>query len=138
MRKLAMTIAAFALLLCGTGLAVASMGGASGHSNAGHNQYNPKPGCGPWKSDGYAGGSGYHFGQPPKDHHRRDCPKPPCDRYSRFSSFATGSSHHGDDCDDDCDRHRYSGNGYGGHGSHGNDCRRSSERGSAVVPASAA
>jgi hypothetical protein len=161
MRRLAVILSTVALLAAGAAIAVAGGSGSTHHGNAGHDQYHPKPGCGPWKSGGYAGGSGYHFGQPPKDHHRRDCPKPPCDRYSHFSSFATGSSHHdddcdddcrrsygsfttggsshhGDDCDDDCDRHRYSGNGYGGHGSHGNDCRRSSERGSAVVPASAA
>jgi phosphodiesterase/alkaline phosphatase D-like protein len=33
------------------------------------------PGCGPDKSDGYAGGSGYHDGQPPKSDGRQDCPE---------------------------------------------------------------
>jgi hypothetical protein len=154
---------AVALLLvsAGAALALASGGGSSHHGNAGHQQYHPKPGCGPWKTDGHAGKSGYHYGQPPKDHNRRDCPKPPCGHYSHFSSFATGSSHHDDDCDDDCrhsyssfttggsshhgddcddgcDRHRYSGSDYGSHDSYNDDCRHSSTRGSAIVPASAA
>ena len=122
MRRLVTLIAAAALLVGGTSLAVACVGGASGHDNAGHDQYNPKPGCGPWKTDGYAGGSGYHFGQPPKDHSRGDCPKPPCDdRYGRFSGY--GSSQHGDDCNDCGDNH-FSGYGSGGGGK--GDCNSSS------------
>jgi hypothetical protein len=32
------------------------------------------PGCGPDKNGGWAGGSGYHDGQPPKSDNRGDCP----------------------------------------------------------------
>jgi len=36
-----------------------------------------KPGCGPDKTDGVAGGSGQHTGQPPKQPDRQDCPNAP-------------------------------------------------------------
>jgi hypothetical protein len=36
-----------------------------------------KPGCGPDKTDGVAGNSGRHEGQPPKADDRKDCPNPP-------------------------------------------------------------
>ena len=124
MRKLAVTVAALVLLVSGVSLAVACTGGASGEGNAGHDQYNPKPGCGPWKTDGYAGGSGYHSGQPPKDDNRGDCPKPPCDdHYGHFSGY--GSSQHGNDDCNDCGDDHYSGYGSGGGGGKG-DCRSSS------------
>jgi hypothetical protein len=58
----------------GTSLVVAAQ--PSGKSNAGQNQY-AKPGCGPDKTDGVAGNSGRHQGQPPKDQNRGDCPNPP-------------------------------------------------------------
>ena len=122
MRKLAVTVAALVLLVSGVSLAVACTGGASGHDgNAGYDQYNPKPGCGPWKTDGYAGGSGYHSGQPPKDDNRGDCPKPPCDdHYGHFSGY--GSSQHGNDDCNDCGDDHYSGYGSGGGGSNDNNC----------------
>jgi hypothetical protein len=44
-------------------------------SNTGGLQY--KPGCGPDKTNGVAGNSGQHIGQPPKDQNRGDCPNPP-------------------------------------------------------------
>jgi hypothetical protein len=36
-----------------------------------------KPGCGPDKTNGVAGKSGQHTGQPPKADNRQDCPNPP-------------------------------------------------------------
>jgi hypothetical protein len=36
-----------------------------------------KPGCGPDKTDGVAGNSGRHTGQPPKQPNRQDCPHAP-------------------------------------------------------------
>ena len=104
MRRLAVILSTVALLGVGAAIAVAGGGGSTHDGNAGYWQYHPKPGCGPWKSDGWAGGSGHHDGQPPKRPHRRDCPKPPCHDHSHFSSFTTGSSHDGD-CNDDCDQH---------------------------------
>jgi hypothetical protein len=120
MRRLAVILSTVALLAAGAAIAVAGGGGSTDYGNAGYHQYHPKPGCGPWKSGGYAGGSGYHFGQPPKDHNRGDCPNPPCDRYSHFSNY--GSSQHGDDdCRDDCDGHRYSSFTTNGSSDHGDD-----------------
>lgn len=91
-----------ALLLVGGGatIAIACGGGSTGYGNAGHDQYNEKPGCGPWKTDGNAGGSGYHDGQPPKDDDRGDCPKPPdeCDNHDYFAGYSGGGGK-GDDCD---------------------------------------
>jgi len=69
--------AAVLLIISGGALAVASGGGSTEHGDAGHDQYHAKSGCGPAKSDGYAGQSGRHEGQPPKDHDRGDCPSPP-------------------------------------------------------------
>jgi hypothetical protein len=63
-------------LAAGAALAVASGGGASG-GESGTAQYGVKPGCGPDKTDGVAGASGSHSGQPPKDEDRGDCPNPP-------------------------------------------------------------
>jgi hypothetical protein len=153
MRRLAVILGTLALLGAGAAVAVACGGGSTDYGNAGHDQYHEKPGCGPWKSNGWAGGSGYHDGQPPKDDDRGDCPKPPCDHYSHFSNY--GSSQHGDDdcgdcgdhhfsnyssgggnqnnCDDhgdNCDDHHFSnysqGNqGNGGYGGGNNDCRSS-------------
>lgn len=109
MAKLLGVLAAVGLLAGGAALAVASGGGGHHHWNAGHKQYKPKPGCGPWKSHGWAGKSGWHFGQPPKRSFRRDCPKPPCKRrwHSRFSALTGGSYYHrGRDCRDKCDPYR--------------------------------
>lgn len=76
MRRLAITIASIALLAGGVSVAVACNGGTA-DGNAGRNQYHQKPGCGPDKTEGVAGNSGYHDGQPPKDDNRGDCPEPP-------------------------------------------------------------
>lgn len=76
-QKIVIAIVVIALAFGGGALAVACTGGGSGHENAGHDQYHEKPGCGPWKSDGNAGESGRHDGQPPKDDDRGDCPDPP-------------------------------------------------------------
>ncbi len=114
---IAAVIAAVALLVGGTSLAVACVGGTSGNDNAGHYQYNGTPGCGPDKTDGWAGSSGWHDGQPPKDDDRGDCPKSPCDHHS------------------------YTGNDSGDWGSSGKDdgdCRHSSTSGHLVVPSTPA
>lgn len=76
-RRLAVILSTLALLAAGATVAVAGGGGSTHHGNAAHDQYNGKPGCGPDKTDGYAGHSGRHEGQPPKDHNRGDCPNPP-------------------------------------------------------------
>ena len=103
MRRLATLIAAVALLVGGTSLAVACVGGASGNDNAGHYQYNEKPGCGPDKTDGWAGGSGRHDGQPPKDDDRGDCPEAPCDHHDHYSDYSWGGgTYSGHDDDNDC------------------------------------
>lgn len=134
MRQLAAILGAVVLLGVGAAIAVACDGGSTDHGNAGHDQYNDKPGCGPWKTDGYAGGSGYHDGQPPKADDRGDCPKPPCDHYSEWSSFTGGSS--GDGCDPCDDQHGYSRySGYSSEGGGGkSDCDRSSVGGPPPVP----
>lgn len=67
-----LVIAAF-----GATFAIAGDGGSSGGANAGNVQYGLKPGCGPDKTEGVAGNSGQHEGQPPKEPERRDCPEPP-------------------------------------------------------------
>ncbi|MBI5105787.1 MAG: hypothetical protein HZB46_12565 [Solirubrobacterales bacterium] len=70
------TSTALALAVLGGGVAFA---GSASHSvqtgSAAKQQYNTKPGCGPWKTDGVAGSSGRHTGQPPKAPDRADCPK---------------------------------------------------------------
>ena len=101
-------IAALLLIGGGAALAIACDGGSVGYGNAGHDQYNEKPGCGPWKTDGYAGGSGYHSGQPPKDDDRGDCPKPPdnCDHHGYFAGYSGGGGK-GDNCDRSSDRLRF-------------------------------
>lgn len=125
LRRLLPATIALIVVAGGATLAVAGGYGGSHGGNAGHDQYNPKPGCGPHKSDGWAGGSGWHYGQPPKDHNRGDCPRPrrdDCDDdRHRFSAFTTGSHHN--DCDDDCRRHSaYFTGGGGSYGGHGIDC----------------
>jgi opacity protein-like surface antigen len=87
---------ALALVVLGTGATLAAATGGGGWYHGGgssHVQYKAKqpcpvsqlsdlcnatkPGCGPDKTDGYAGASGRHVGQPPKDQNRGDCPHPP-------------------------------------------------------------
>jgi hypothetical protein len=65
-----------AVFAAGTTLAMATGTGNGGdpHGTTGHLQ---KPGCGPDKTDGLAGNSGVHDGQPPKADDRQDCPNPP-------------------------------------------------------------
>jgi hypothetical protein len=72
-------LAIFVILVvfaAGTTFAMATGGGSGGnpHGTPGHQL---KPGCGPDKTDGVAGNSGRHTGQPPKDNNRGDCPNPP-------------------------------------------------------------
>jgi hypothetical protein len=74
MRKvLTVVICACAL---GTGIAVAGTTNGGRTNNSGAKVNYAKPGCGPWKTNGVAGNSGYHDGQPPKSPGRADCPKP--------------------------------------------------------------
>ena len=75
-RPLVIAIATLVIAGGGTSLVLASGGGSSLHTGAAKVQYN-KPGCGPDKTDGVAGASGQHTGQPPKDQNRGDCPNPP-------------------------------------------------------------
>ena len=75
-RPLVIAIATLVFAGGGTSLVLASGGGSSLHTGAAKVQYN-KPGCGPDKTDGVAGASGQHTGQPPKDQNRGDCPNPP-------------------------------------------------------------
>ena len=69
------------LAVIGAGAAVAKQTSKSNstpaNGNASQVQYLSKPGCGPDKTDGTAGKSGTHTGQPPKDPNRQDCPTPP-------------------------------------------------------------
>jgi hypothetical protein len=73
-RPLLIALATLAFIGGGTSLVLACGGGWDGGGAANH-QY--KPGCGPDKTDGVAGNSGRHQGQPPKDQNRGDCPNPP-------------------------------------------------------------
>jgi hypothetical protein len=50
---------------------------SSGSHSGGKDCTGDKPGCGPDKTDGVAGNSGRHDGQPPKADDRKDCPNPP-------------------------------------------------------------
>jgi hypothetical protein len=75
--------------------------------SASHHQYSPKPGCGPWKTDGYAGKSGQHTGQPPKQPNRKDCP-PRCPTSkaggstTKSGATAKGGQHTGRPDHEDC------------------------------------
>ena len=73
--NLAIIVVIAAVAVGGAALAIA--GGGGKQANAGLTQYDQKPGCGPDKTDGVAGGSGQHTGQPPKEPERKDCPEPP-------------------------------------------------------------
>jgi hypothetical protein len=79
MRRIATGLVAVAFLVGGVTFAgAAKWGGLGGnHRSAAEVQYQQKPGCGPDKTDGVAGSSGRHSGQPPKDQDRGDCPTPP-------------------------------------------------------------
>lgn len=61
----------------GATLATASSGVFDDRGSAAKFQYRDKPGCGPDRTDGVAGASGQHLGQPPKEEPRQDCPDPP-------------------------------------------------------------
>jgi hypothetical protein len=50
---------------------------SGGSHSGGKDCTGDKPGCGPDKTDGVAGNSGRHDGQPPKADDRKDCPNPP-------------------------------------------------------------
>ncbi|MGH2800616.1 MAG: hypothetical protein ACRDM0_23695 [Thermoleophilaceae bacterium] len=76
LRKLVAIVLALLALVGGATLAVAAGGGGT-RGDSGEYQYDLKPGCGPDKTDGVAGGSGRHTGQPPKAQNRGDCPDPP-------------------------------------------------------------
>lgn len=94
-RGLATALLTLAFMAGGTGLVIACGWGWPAQG-AGHHEYG-KPGCGPDKTDGWAGGSGRHTGQPPKDHNRGDCPHPPGQQCDAKGSGSTGSGKH-DDC----------------------------------------
>lgn len=109
-RSLAIALLTLAFTVAGTGLVLAC-GWGWPDQGAGHHEYG-KPGCGPDKSDGWAGKSGQHTGQPPKDQHRGDCPHPP-----------------GQNCDDkNSNKFVSNGNEYGSsgnkHGSDGGSCSK--------------
>lgn len=100
-RQLAVIVVTVSLIAAGGTIAVATGGGGNhGGSHQGspsHHQYKKKklcwlvartsrefesvcedkPGCGPDKTEGVAGNSGRHTGQPPKRPDRQDCPHAP-------------------------------------------------------------
>jgi hypothetical protein len=76
MRKLAAIVTAIVAIAVGGTLAASAKPGLS-KQDAGQAMYKQKPGCGPDKTDGVAGSSGRHTGQPPKLTNRLDCPNPP-------------------------------------------------------------
>lgn len=67
------------LAIVGSSAAIVSAAGLGGtkSKSASAVQYLTKPGCGPDSTDGVAGNSGRHTGQPPKAPNRQDCPNPP-------------------------------------------------------------
>ena len=76
MRRIACVLLVLSLGTAG-GALVAQANGGDTNRNAAETQYLHKPGCGPDKTDGVAGKSGRHEGQPPKAPDRQDCPNPP-------------------------------------------------------------
>ena len=70
-----------------------------GQGGGGNDDCDPeKPGCGPDKNGGYAGGSGYHDGQPPKSDGRGDCPdvcKTSATGQGNQGGASGGSANHG-------------------------------------------
>ena len=90
-RPLVIVLATLAFAGGGASLVLASGGGSGSYGEgAAHHQY--KPGCGPDKTDGVAGNSGRHQGQPPKDQNRGDCPNPPGQQDKGGSDDTMGSS----------------------------------------------
>ena len=93
MRKLLSVLVVVVALALGTTIAVATNSGGSHHQNGAANaQYKVKPGCGPDKTDGVAGNSGRHEGQPPKADDRQDCPNPPGQQGNTNPNSSTSSS----------------------------------------------
>ena len=81
---------------------MACVGGASGDDNAGHDQYNEKPGRAAVEiMDGGGGGSGYHDGQPPS-YAIEDGLEAPCDHYDHYSDYSSGGSYSDSYYDNDC------------------------------------
>ena len=74
MRRTAIVIGTLAVAVSGGVLAAEA---APKKQDAALIMYLAKPGCGPDKTDGVAGNSGRHTGQPPKAPNRQDCPHPP-------------------------------------------------------------
>ncbi len=75
-RPLLTSLVTLAVLAGGVAVALAVGTGAVPGKDASAVQYLSKPGCGPDKTDGVAGNSGQHTGQPPKRPARQDCPNP--------------------------------------------------------------
>jgi hypothetical protein len=71
------TILVTAALAAGGAAIVSAAGTGSANKDAAAVQYLTKPDCGPDKTDGVAGNSGQHTGQPPKAPNRQDCPSSP-------------------------------------------------------------
>lgn len=95
MKAVATIVAICAFIGGTTAIAVATGGGGGYNSPPVQVQYKEKPGCGPDKTDGVAGGSGRHTGQPPKADNRQDCPNPPGQQSlitSNTSSSSTSTS----------------------------------------------
>ena len=86
------------LVVFAAGTTFAMATGTGGNGNNGTPGHKEKPGCGPDKTDGVAGASGQHLGQPPKADNRQDCPNPPGQQgntngnSNKSSSSATTSS----------------------------------------------
>ena len=72
--KFLTVILSIAVIGAGAAVAKVTSKSATQDSNASQVQYRAKPGCGPKKTDGQAGNSGTHTGQPPKADNRADCP----------------------------------------------------------------
>lgn len=142
-RTLAIALLTLAFMAGGTSLVIACAWGWPQDGGAGHHEYG-KPGCGPDKTDGYAGESGRHTGQPPKDQDRGDCPHPPgqqCDddhsggsHDSYAVSYTTKSGSYSGKDDDCCDKsgsastkYGSSGNKSGSNGSHDDSCSKSGD-----------
>lgn len=77
LRPLVVLLVVVVIAATGAAFAVAGEAGTTDGANAGTVQYGQKPGCGPDKTEGEAGGSGTHEGQPPKEPERKECPEAP-------------------------------------------------------------
>jgi len=76
-RRLSSVVLTVAASASGVAMVSAAGTGAVPKKSAAAVQYVTKPGCGPKKTSGAAGGSGLHTGQPPKAPkapNRQDCP----------------------------------------------------------------